>query len=233
MIRESGGNCPTAAALAGENGDALRRLPSAGACAQFPVGAVRGSAGAPRQALGARVRSIVLSPLRGMERGLQGACPLCYALELSRLAGSTMRGGVKGPIGRRAGVAQLVEHLICNQRVGGSSPFASSRFEGMSTLRGIAAEASQAGRRTLRENDPSNSFPEPILRGSHSARLLETLADATTDAWWAAPGQPAAPGKEMLGMRAQLAEWLMAADCKSAAPSGLRRFESSPVHQDF
>ena len=27
---------------------------------------------------------------------------------------------------RRAGVAQLVEHLICNQRVGGSNPFASS-----------------------------------------------------------------------------------------------------------
>ena len=25
-----------------------------------------------------------------------------------------------------AGVAQLVEHLICNQRVGGSNPFASS-----------------------------------------------------------------------------------------------------------
>ena len=30
--------------------------------------------------------------------------------------------------GRFAGVAQLVEHLICNQRVGGSSPFASSRW---------------------------------------------------------------------------------------------------------
>jgi hypothetical protein len=27
-----------------------------------------------------------------------------------------------------AGVAQLVEHLICNQTVGGSSPFASSRL---------------------------------------------------------------------------------------------------------
>ena len=27
---------------------------------------------------------------------------------------------------RTAGVAQLVEHLICNQRVGGSNPFASS-----------------------------------------------------------------------------------------------------------
>ncbi len=26
----------------------------------------------------------------------------------------------------RAGVAQLVEHLICNQRVGGSNPFVSS-----------------------------------------------------------------------------------------------------------
>src|SRR5262245_56307917 len=28
----------------------------------------------------------------------------------------------------------------------------------------------------------------------------------------------------------QVAERLMAADCKSAAPCGLRRFESSPVH---
>ena len=32
---------------------------------------------------------------------------------------------------------------------------------------------------------------------------------------------------------AQVAEWLMAADCKSAAPCELRRFESSPVHQFF
>jgi hypothetical protein len=30
---------------------------------------------------------------------------------------------------------------------------------------------------------------------------------------------------------AQVAERLMAADCKSAAPCELRRFESSPVHQ--
>jgi hypothetical protein len=27
---------------------------------------------------------------------------------------------------KKAGVAQLVEHLICNQRVGGSNPFAGS-----------------------------------------------------------------------------------------------------------
>ena len=39
--------------------------------------------------------------------------------------------------------------------------------------------------------------------------------------------------EDLLGIRAQVAEWLMAADCKSAAPSGLRRFESSPVHQDL
>src|SRR6185436_5482621 len=30
----------------------------------------------------------------------------------------------------------------------------------------------------------------------------------------------------------RVAERLMAADCKSAAPCGLRRFESSPVHQN-
>ena len=33
-------------------------------------------------------------------------------------------------------------------------------------------------------------------------------------------------------VRAQVAERLMAADCKSAAPCELRRFESSPVHHD-
>ena len=30
--------------------------------------------------------------------------------------------------GSSAGIAQLVEHLICNQRVGGSSPSAGSKF---------------------------------------------------------------------------------------------------------
>ena len=29
-----------------------------------------------------------------------------------------------------------------------------------------------------------------------------------------------------------MGEWLKPADCKSAAPCGLRRFESFPVHQD-
>jgi hypothetical protein len=40
-----------------------------------------------------------------------------------------------------AGVAQLVEHLICNQRVGGSNPFASSSIEIRNTTkRGAAAQ---------------------------------------------------------------------------------------------
>src|SRR5208282_4201363 len=47
---------------------------------------------------------------------------------------------------RWAGVAQLVEHLICNQRVGGSNPFASSKF-------GLVARGGCAMRR-----DPSAVF---------------------------------------------------------------------------
>ena len=35
---------------------------------------------------------------------------------------------IPGPRLARAGVAQSVEHLICNQRVGGSNPFASSTY---------------------------------------------------------------------------------------------------------
>ena len=38
----------------------------------------------------------------------------------------------------RAGVAQLVEHLICNQRVGGSNPFASSTLGKLKTGPGTA-----------------------------------------------------------------------------------------------
>ena len=41
-----------------------------------------------------------------------------------------------------AGVAQSVEHLICNQRVGGSNPFASSRVEAVC---GREAERREAG----------------------------------------------------------------------------------------
>ncbi len=36
---------------------------------------------------------------------------------------------------------------------------------------------------------------------------------------------------EGLGVSAQVGEWLKPADCKSAPPCEVRRFESSPVHQ--
>jgi hypothetical protein len=44
---------------------------------------------------------------------------------LAGIRGISLREGASVP--SIAGVAQSVEHLICNQRVGGSNPFASSR----------------------------------------------------------------------------------------------------------
>ena len=44
---------------------------------------------------------------------------------LEGIRGTSLLKGAFVP--RSAGVAQSVEHLICNQRVGGSNPFASSR----------------------------------------------------------------------------------------------------------
>src|ERR1700679_3801053 len=50
----------------------------------------------------------------GLRRTLRGHCCALYG------------GAYREQNVAWAGVAQLVEHLICNQRVGGSSPFASS-----------------------------------------------------------------------------------------------------------
>ena len=60
-------------------------------------------------------------------------------------------------------------------------------------------------------------------------------AKCSLPAGWATPGwlSGTSRGPDARSKRAQVAEWLMAADCKSAAPCELRRFESSPVHQVF
>ena len=55
-----------------------------------------------------------------------------------------------------------------------------------------------------------------MLRVSGGSPGVAACADADRNGGWAS--------------RAQVAERLMAADCKSAAPCELRRFESSPVH---
>src|ERR1700722_8887184 len=86
----------------------------------------------------------------------------------------------------RAGVAQLVEHLICNQTVGGSSPFASSRvWPGVS-----------------RRNHSK------LTSWFLSAFARENVCGMGL-VWTVAP--------RFLSC-AQVAERLMAADCKSAAP---------------
>src|SRR5262245_27259514 len=53
---------------------------------------------------------------------------LCQAAQRLKLIRSTRHRGEKNQ--RGAGVAQLVEQLICNQQVAGSSPFASSAQRG-------------------------------------------------------------------------------------------------------
>jgi hypothetical protein len=67
-------------------------------------------------------------------------CP-CGNLKLRFWSGMAVRKG-----SRRAGVAQLVEHLICNQRVGGSNPFASSTRMGADFKAAMKFPAKQIAR---------------------------------------------------------------------------------------
>ena len=128
-----------------------------------------------------------------------------------------------------AGVAQLVEHLICNQRVGGSNPFASSRktvfrkqTEGW---RGCTREWRNSfnalhqayfRRRRCRavrvERDSCISFPKPAVLRDEGVFAVDV------------------GGFQFF---AQVGEWLKPTDCKSVPPSEVRRFESFPVHQKF
>ena len=74
-------------------------------------------------------------------------------------------------IPRVAGVAQSVEHLICNQRVGGSNPFASSSNEldsEHSRARVVrqAADSAVAAQQVFPKRTPFGTFPASCnLRG--------------------------------------------------------------------
>ncbi len=100
-----------------------------------------------------------------------------------------------------AGVAQLVEHLICNQRVGGSSPFASSRVQSFGFVwspvgwadKFCYADSHRIRTACSRIDRAGCGIAETLLQGGSRLRM------------------------ESLGC-AQVAERLMAADCKSAAP---------------
>ena len=58
----------------------------------------------------------------------------------------------------QAGVAQLVEHLICNQRVGGSNPFASS----------IIVTLERAARLTRSKPNETRSSPRELIPAAAS-----------------------------------------------------------------
>ncbi len=60
---------------------------------------------------------------------------------------------------QQAGVAQLVEHLICNQRVGGSNPFASSRI--------VTHE--RAARRSRSKPNETRSSPRELIPAAASS----------------------------------------------------------------
>ena len=109
-----------------------------------------------------------------------------------------------------AGVAQLVEHLICNQRVGGSIPSASStgNFLGSEAERNLGQKA----------NGLVSLDTSPIC--VFASNVWNSLRKKLGTCGWRA--------KSFAG---RVGEWLKPADCNSAAPCGLRRFESFPVHQ--
>ena len=50
-----------------------------------------------------------------------------------------------------AGLAQLVEHLICNQEVGGSSPSAGTTISDLNSMRYVSSTAPECANKSERE----------------------------------------------------------------------------------
>src|ERR1051325_3272333 len=63
----------------------------------------------------------------------------------------------------QAGVAQLVEHLICNQRVGGSNPSASSIDSRYATLRSLSRRIRQRRKSTGKSTWYNRFTPQDSL----------------------------------------------------------------------
>ena len=150
--------------------------------------------------------------------------------------------------GKRAGVAQLVEHLICNQRVGGSNPFASSTKRGQKPgdrrqeFTGGADFFASAGLQL--RGDPTElhapKVREVLRRLRRARKRVERVEDMVSHpsrknkgaarVWRPGMGlyegalvfHPFQKSAERMGHPvswAQVAERLMAADCKSATHS--------------
>jgi hypothetical protein len=116
--------------------------------------------------------------------------------------------------GSRAGVAQLVEQLTCNQQVDGSNPPASS--SGM-----VLRRRRVRLRRRLRPPAQAEWFCAggASAFGGDSARQLRKKVDVSSRSCRAIDER----------RYGQVAKWLNATDCKSVGIS-LRRFESFPAH---
>src|ERR1700683_5524847 len=128
----------------------------------------------------------------------------------------------RGCVSLTAGVAQLVEHLICYQRDRGSNPFASSRIEFCGRQRICAA-------RRLREFFPTALHKEAVpsvcaCEQKSCAHRISILVCLSQCRLWREGVRPI--------ISAQVGEWLKPTDCKSVPPSEVRRFESFPVHQE-
>ncbi len=96
--------------------------------------------------------------------------------------------------------SSVVEQLICNQQVGGSSPFASSTKK-----RIIDCGIKEILATEVTENMEKDYFNESFINSVFSV------------------------AKKVSVSVGEVAEWTKAADCKSAGAS-LRRFESCPPH---
>ena len=112
----------------------------------------------------------------------------------------------------RAGVAQLVEHLICNQRVGGSSPFASSSSPGGRSRRRQAQLQDAGFSCTVRADRDGLGW---LLSLAKPSRFDRPRPDRATGAALTSRDSSSGAGKRRASW-AQVAERLMAADCKSA-----------------
>jgi hypothetical protein len=99
------------------------------------------------------------------------------------------------PFGALAGVAQLVEHLTCNQKVAGSIPAAGSSLPSLSNsacFRFVRAAPRTAVSRALPQSHPPrparNSVAPCLLFGHHSYGTWahRPLGEATSSSTWQA-----------------------------------------------
>ena len=137
-----------------------------------------------------------------------------------------------------AGVAQLVEHLICNQRVGGSNPFASSKVLSCSAGGCAARFRSQCGflsREALSQRIYQEGRTRKVYRERRSTVRRSVLGVKTgredfrgglkrlSGSLKVCAGR-ALPCRHYKSFHAQVGERLKPTDCKSV---GLKVYEGS------